>query len=133
MDTGALGKAYQGGEFIFQQGDAEECMYVVLEGKVELLVKRDGAEVSLGLRRKGDFLGESALFVGEIRSSSARAHGPANVLTIDRRTFLRHIQQDPTLAFRLVETLTQRIKELDQDVLVLTKALQDCMHERMDS
>lgn len=131
METSALGRAYQDGEYIFHQGDAEERMYVVLDGRVELLVDRDGAEVSLGLRRKGDFLGESALFVGEIRSSSARVLGSANVLTVDRRSFLRQIQQDPTLAFRLVETLSLRIKEMDQDVLVLSKALQDCMQERM--
>ena len=80
---------------------------------------------------KGDFLGESALFVGEIRSSSARVLGKANVLTVDRRSFLKQIQQDPTLAFRLVETLTLRIKELDQDVVVLSRALQECMQERM--
>lgn len=132
METGALGKEYVDGEYIFRQGDAEERMYVVLGGRVELLVDRDGTEVSLGLRREGDFLGESALFVGEIRSSSARSLGSTRVLTIDRRTFIRHIQQDPTLAFRLVETLTLRIKELDQDVIVLTKALQDCMSQRAE-
>ena len=130
METGGLGKEYQSGEFIFQQGDAEERMYVVMEGRVELFVDRDGTEVSLGLRKEGDFLGESALFVGELRSSSARTLGSARVLTIDRRTFLRHIQADPTLAFRLVETLSLRIKELDQDVIVLSQALQDCMGER---
>ena len=130
-ETGALGKAYQDGEFIFQKGDAEERMYVVLDGRVELFVDRDGAEISLGLRREGDFLGESALFVGELRSSSARALGAAKVLTVDRRSFLRRIQEDPTLAFRLVETLSLRIKELDQDVIVLSRALQDCMGERL--
>jgi CRP/FNR family transcriptional activator FtrB len=131
METGGLGKEYQNDEFIFRQGDAEERMYVVMEGRVELFVDKDGTEVSLGLRREGDFLGESALFVGELRSSSARAHGLARVLTIDRRSFLRHIQADPTLAFRLVETLSLRIKELDQDVVVLSRALQDCMAERL--
>jgi CRP-like cAMP-binding protein len=131
MQTGALGKEYQDGEFIFQQGDAEECMYVVLEGRVELLVDRDGTKVSLGLRKQNDFLGESALFVGEIRSSSARSLGAARVLSVDRRTFLRRVQEDPTLAFRLVETLSLRIKEMDQDVLVLSRALQDCMGEMM--
>ena len=80
METGGLGKEYQSGEFIFQQGDAEERMYVVMEGRVELFVDRDGTEVSLGLRKEGDFLGESALFVGELRSSSARAHGLARGL-----------------------------------------------------
>jgi CRP-like cAMP-binding protein len=131
METGTLGKEYQDGEFIYQQGDAEERMYVILGGRVELFVDRDGTEVSLGLRREGDFLGESALFVGELRSSSARTLGAARVLTVDRRTFLRHIQADPTLAFRLVETLSLRIKELDQDVVVLSQALQDCMGERL--
>jgi CRP-like cAMP-binding protein len=127
MKTGDLGKQYQDREVIFRQGEAGDWMYVVQEGKVEVYLERDGNEIPLRLCREGDFLGEMALFRGELRPYHARAVGNARLLTVDKKNFLRRIQEDPTMAFRLVEELSRRIQELNEDIAVLSRALRDCM------
>ena len=53
------------------------------------------------------------------------------VLPVDGRSFLSRVQEDPTLAFRLLETLSLWIDELVQDVSALSRALRDCMGERL--
>jgi len=115
MDKGALGKVYQDGEIIICQGEVGNCMYVIQEGKVAVLIDNDGQEVQIAVREQGDFIGEMAIFERDVRSATVRALGPARVLTIDKKNFLRRISQDPSLAFRMVETMSHRIRELSQE------------------
>jgi CRP-like cAMP-binding protein len=102
-------------------------MFVIQEGKVEVFLKRNGQEVPLKLLREGNFLGEMALFNGGARSISARSKETSRLLTVDRKNFLRRIQEDPTIAFRLVQVLTHQISELEEDISVISRALRELM------
>ena len=112
MISGALGKKYRDGEVIIRQGDEGNCMYVIQEGQVEVLQQFTGKEVQLRICAEGECLGEMAIFEREVRSATVRALGEARVLTIDRKNFLRRIAEDPSLAFRLVQSLSARVREL---------------------
>lgn len=131
MTSGNLGKEFKDGEIIFHQGEAGSFMYIIQEGCVEVFLERDGNIVSLRLLKSGDFLGEMALFTGERRSTNARACGRTRLLTVDKRNFMRRIQEDPTIAFRLVQALIGRIQALNEDVAVLSRTLQECIEELM--
>ena len=116
MKDGGLGKTYSDGETIVTQGEVGDCRYVVQDGQVEVLALREGREIALRVLGKGEIIGEMSLFDREVRSASVRAKGEARLLTVDRRTFLRRIQEDPTLAFRVVRTLTRRVRELSEEL-----------------
>ena len=75
MDTGALGKIYQDGEVIVRQGDEGDCMYVIQEGQVEVVIDENGNEVVLAQRGEGEFFGEMAIFDRDVRSATIRAKG----------------------------------------------------------
>jgi len=119
LSTGALGKVYEDGEVIFRQGDVGDSMYVVQEGQVEVFVERDGKEVRLRVLGQGESVGEMAIFAREVRSATVRAIGKVRVLTVDKRNFLTRVQQDPSLAFRILETMSRRIRELSDEVVLL--------------
>ena len=124
MDTGALGKIYEDGEVIIRQGEVGDCMYVIQKGKVVILVEGDGGEVPLAERAEGEFIGEMAIFDRDVRSATVRASGQVRVLTVDKKNFLRRIHQDPSLAFRVVETMSRRIRELTDENARLKSAAQ---------
>lgn len=109
-----LGKHYSEGETIFRQGEAGNCMFVIQEGSVEAVAETDGAEVRLRTMGPNDFFGEMALFEKEVRTATIRALEPTRVLTIDKRNFLGGIHEDPSLAFRIVETMSHRIRDLTE-------------------
>jgi CRP-like cAMP-binding protein len=113
---GALGRLYEDGEVIIRQGDVGDCMFVVQEGEVEVYTEKDGTEVSLAVRKEGDLIGEMAVFEREVRSANVRAKGRARVLTLDKKNFLGRINEDPSLAFRIVQTMSRRIRELSEEV-----------------
>ena len=117
METGGLGKTYKDGEDIIKQGDSGNCMYIIQSGEVEVLRDDNGKEVRLALRKEGDFFGEMALFSRELRSATIRASGDARILTVDRKNLLKSIQKDPSLAFRIIETLSKRVRDLSEEIV----------------
>lgn len=116
IEKGALGRVYQDGEFITRQGDVGQVMYVIQQGKVEVLMEKEGRETLLRVAEEGEFLGEMAIFDHEVRSASLRAKGEVKVLTIDKKNFLKRIHVDPSLAFKIVQTMSQRVRELGDEV-----------------
>ena len=113
MSDRTLGRVYQDGEVVIRQGETGDCMFTVQEGRLEVLSELDGrGEVRIGVMESGAIFGEMAVFEHEVRSATVRALGPARVLTIDKRTFLRRVQEDPSLAFNLVRVMSQRIRRL---------------------
>ena len=130
MKSGALGKMYQDSEIIIRQGDTGDCMYVVQEGRVEVVVNQNHKEVRLALRGAGEFFGEMALFEHEVRMATVRALGGARVLTVDKRNFMRRIHEDPSLAFRLVQTMSHRLRDLSTEVMRLNLQIEaNAIHE----
>lgn len=117
MDSSALGKVFHGGEVIVQQGEMGDCMYVIQSGKVEVFREEGGAETRLAVLEDGDVFGEMALFEREPRSATVRAIGDARVLTVDKRIFLRRVHEDPSLAFRILQKMSHRIRELNTELV----------------
>jgi CRP-like cAMP-binding protein len=116
VDTGALGKVYEDGEIIIRQGEVGDCMYVIQEGEVVILLEEGDNEVHLATRREGDFFGEMALFDRDVRSATVRSKGSARILTVDKSNLLSRIHKDPSMAFRVLETMSNRIRELLDEV-----------------
>ena len=116
MDTGGLGKIYKDQDVIIKQGETGNCMYVIQSGEVEILKEKDGRLVRIATRNSGDFIGEMALFSHELRSATVRALGDVRILTVDKRNLLTSIQKDPSLAFRIIEVLSKRIRDLSEEI-----------------
>lgn len=113
MESGGLGKIYKDGEVIVRQGETGNCMYVIQSGQVEVLEEVEGKSVRLAVLGEKDFFGEMAIFDHSIRSATVRALGEVRLLTVDKKTLLRRIQEDPALAFRMMQHLCDRLRKLD--------------------
>jgi len=119
METGALGRTYPQGTVIARQGDPGDCMYVILAGQAEVLHEQDGNEVHLTTLGEGDVFGEIALFQREVRTATVRALGEVRVLTVDKRTFMSRMHTDPSLAYRILQKMSNRIRELSAELAEL--------------
>jgi len=104
VTVGALGKLYQDGEIIIRQGETGNNMFVIQDGQVEVILETGDQEIPLDVHGPGAFFGEMAIFDRDVRSATVRALGEAKVLTVDKKNLMRRVHEDPSLAFRLVET-----------------------------
>lgn len=125
MSEGALGRLYADGEIVVRQGDVGDCMYVVQDGEVEIVVKEGDVEVVLGRAGRNEILGEMAIFERQPRSATIRAKGRTRILTLDKRHLLRRINEDPSLAFRMIETMSRRVRQLSHEVVELRAELRE--------
>lgn len=121
-----LGKAFADGEIIIREGEYEDCLYVVLEGRVEVMVD-DGGQTPfcLGVLEKDSFFGEMVMFSDHPRVASVRALGPVRVLSVDKRGFLQWLAEDPSFSVRIMVKMAERIRILIAEVIRLRKALRD--------
>jgi CRP-like cAMP-binding protein len=122
MSQAALGRFYEDGEVLFRQGDDGDCMYMVQDGLVEIVMEEDGRETVLRTIGRNEILGEMAIFDRQPRSATVRAKGPARILTVDKRNLLRRISEDPSLAFRMIEMMSRRVRDLSDQVMELRAA-----------
>ena len=116
MKNKKLGKLYTDGEIIIKQGEKGNCLYVVQEGKVDVILETPEGDISVAQLGETDFFGEMGLFEEDVRSCTVRAAGEATVLTIDKRNFLKSIHRDSSLAYRLLEKMAQRLREANKKI-----------------
>ena len=60
MTEGTLGRTYRDGDIIARQGEVGDCMFVIQEGRVDVVVEEDGVETLLRTAEIGEFIGEMA-------------------------------------------------------------------------
>ena len=121
MSREPLGRLYRDGEEIIRQGETGDCMYVIEEGRAHVVVEQDGAEFLIRTAGPDDIVGEMALFENVTRCATVRASGDVRAITIDKETLLRQFHEDPSLAFRIVQTMSRRVRELTLQVAQLMR------------
>jgi CRP-like cAMP-binding protein len=130
VTAGALGRIYQDGEIVVRQGDPGDCLFVVQDGQLEVVREDGGKETLLRVLGKDEIVGEMAVFERRTRSATVRARGEARVLTLDRKNFLRRMGEDPTLAFRILETQSRRIRDLTEQLSAIRRVVDGRWKER---
>ncbi|MBF8269936.1 MAG: hypothetical protein HW386_1645, partial [Gammaproteobacteria bacterium] len=83
---------YKPKDLIVRESEIGDCMYVVLEGAVNVLIRGEGGgvmgrEITIATLRAGDFFGESSLNPDTTgrRKASVRAYLPTKVFRIDKK------------------------------------------------
>lgn len=116
MKEKKLGHHYKDGETVIKQGTTGNCLYVIQQGRVEVISERDGKEIKVAELGETDFFGEMGLFEKDVRSCTVKALGDAKILTIDKKNFYQSIHKDSSLAYRLLEKMSNRLREANKKI-----------------
>jgi len=103
---------FQPGQIIVTQGTPGQAFYLILTGRVEIL--RDG--VSLGAFSAGDFFGEMSLLDSAPRSATIRAVDQTSCLMLSSWDFKALLEQHPSIAIKLLEVLSRRLRVADERI-----------------
>jgi diguanylate cyclase (GGDEF)-like protein len=109
---GTREEEYSEGDEIVSLGDAGQTMYVLLEGRVEVLYPGRSQSLTFARLDAGDFFGEMALLNNEPRSASVRAMTPVRVLAIEKDDFRSLVEESTQAAFALLEALSYRVRSV---------------------
>lgn len=116
MKSQTLGRMYNDGEIIIKQGTVGDCLYVIQAGRVAVFDESGETETKVAELGEKEFFGEMGLFEKDVRSATVKAVGEAKILTIDKKNFYKTIQKDPSLAFRLLESMSKRLRQTTKDL-----------------
>lgn len=117
--TGTLRQAlYAPGAPIFNEGDAAQEMYVVLEGEVEVLKKsRRGRSQRVAILGPNDTFGEMSIIDVQPRSATVRALAPTRLLRIaaeDLDSLYRHdLKSYALITLNIARDLSRRLRVTD--------------------
>jgi CRP-like cAMP-binding protein len=108
---------FEPGAVVISEGDNGLGLFVIVSGTVEI-TKRSGDDIlRLAMMKRGDLLGEMALIDDQPRSASAVALEPTRCLLITRNSFQTLTRKDPEIAWCLLPTLAERIRDLQQRMI----------------
>jgi predicted RND superfamily exporter protein len=94
------------GELLFREGDPARHGYLVLEGRLETSVERDGERIVLEPIERGDTTGEIGLFAMR-RSADVRALAPTRLVRFDGEDLERLRLRSPRTAALLYRNLNR--------------------------
>ena len=99
------------GDVVFEEGSTGRELFVVLDGRIDI-VKLDGATkttiVTLG---KGEFFGEMAVIDGSARSATAISAAPkTRVMRINHARFVYLVSQQPAFALMVMDALSKLLR-----------------------
>lgn len=104
------GRVFQRGEFLYQEGDRSDQVYLVVEGSVEILKSISDKIEVVGTADPGDFVGEIASLIDRNRTTSARiAKDGTRIKLLEKSQFLRLSSRDPDTAYNLLTRLCERL------------------------
>jgi CRP/FNR family transcriptional regulator len=98
------------GALLFAKGEAATDMFIVRLGELQIF---DGNFVFENVR-PGELVGEMAIVDGSPRSASVRALERTEVFAMDREQFLSIIEEVPLFAIRVMQTLSTRIRNVNE-------------------
>jgi CRP-like cAMP-binding protein len=108
---------YADGEIIVREGEMGREMYVIQKGRVEVIKSLGGRTVVLATLERGSFFGEMSLLESLPRAATVRAKGDAELLVIEPGGLVLKIRRDPTFAFEMLQHMSRRIRDLDDQVM----------------
>ena len=106
----AVRKVHERGEFIFIQGDRADSMFLIKAGRVKLSkTTEDGAEITLDIRKAGDFLGENMLSEEIDYPVTAQCMENTLICGFTRGRFEELVLEHPNIGLQIIKNLSSRI------------------------
>lgn len=100
-----------GGEVLFRQGDPAAAAYIVMSGRVRVILEGpDGEERTLNELGRGEVLGEMALLTAENRSATVYAVRDTDLARISKSEFMWLIEHRPESLHALSRVLADRLQ-----------------------
>lgn len=96
------------GEKLIEQGEDGDSMFILVDGKADVLVDRDGAQTRVASLGTGDCFGEMSLLTGEKRSATVVAVMDCEIVEIGKEILAKSLQENPQLVTMLGEMLAKR-------------------------
>lgn len=124
-------RSFKKGATIINEGEQGDELFIVLEGKIDILKKTLQNEkyvvTTLNAQDGGVYVGELALIDNDRRSASVEAKTACECLVLNRENFIKFGDRYPEIGLNITRSLavqlSQKLRKTGADVITLFSAL----------
>ncbi len=99
-----------GGSYVFREGEAGNCMFVVVQGDVEVLKKsRSGHDSRVAVLGPGDWFGEMSIIDVQPRSATVMTASPTRLVKITAADLDRLYRSDVKAYALIVQNIAREL------------------------
>jgi CRP-like cAMP-binding protein len=103
-------QSYQGGEFIFKEGEPGNRLFLVADGEVRISRNIPAAgEEALAILKRPACFGEMSVFDRSERSTDAIANGRCTLLTIARPDLELLLEFNPEIGYTVLKAMVKQL------------------------
>lgn len=115
-----ISEEHPAGHILFREGSAEDGVYVLLKGEVEILKSVDTRnERRLGVRKGISLIGEMSLFSRDRqRTATVRSLTPLSLYKMKHSDFDVVLHRQPQLAYELIGLLSNRLEDSENLTII---------------
>ena len=103
--------SYRIGDRLLTEGERADTVFIILEGKANVMRNDGTADVQIAQVESGAVVGEMGVVLDKPYSGTIIAETPVTALRIDKRTFMDLLTQVPQLSLALIRELANRLLE----------------------
>jgi len=118
------------GDTLAREGDPGESLYIIKSGSLRIVKEKDGKLYPLKNLGPGESYGVFGVLGDQHRTSGAVANEASVLLEIRKSEFKKMLLSNPEIAYNILEILSKRINEMDNEIVLLNQALSSTLHAR---
>lgn len=99
---------------ICREGERGSTLFIIVNGKVEVIKGSGNTEIIIAVRGAGEFVGEMAILESAPRSATLRAQNEVRILVIEGEAFKAILMDRPEVAIYVLRHLSTRVRQLSQ-------------------
>ncbi|MCB2155796.1 cyclic nucleotide-binding domain-containing protein [bacterium] len=126
-DLSSLFTTYRG-QTLLEEGEEGRDVLIIVSGRVGIHIESIAPYVEVGITRlgPGEVIGEMALVGGQVRSATAVAIDPCEILVVNGEELCRMFDEQPNLAMRMMRNvsriLSERLRQMNRRMVNLMRA-----------
>jgi CRP/FNR family transcriptional regulator, cyclic AMP receptor protein len=113
------------GELVISRGEKDRALYIIVKGRLEVLVPGGNRQQRTQIREAGTVIGEQAFLDGKPRSATLRALTDGEMLSLSYERFQILGVHEPELArdmlFELARTLSVKLRQANDFIASLIR------------
>ena len=128
------------GERVVRRGGPGYELYVIVEGRADVVVEQNGLSSVVNQLSTGQFFGEMSLLTGDPRSATVIAESPLRVFVVGKDLLVQIVQEDRRVIERIGDVISRRQaltlpakQELDREASIAGGAASGAAAYRADS
>ena len=115
---------YRPGDILIEEDQVGEAAIIIVSGEAVRITGGDSGDAAEPIA-EGSMIGELAMLVETVHSSTIVARGTVKALRLTRAEMHALMAEDPRLADHLTQKITARLQRLAQELRAVDRALAD--------